>query len=73
MSVQELKSAVRQLSPEEAAEFARWYAAFEPSAWTQREPDHSRIQRSLEELNEREVQETDLDELEREMRRRGAA
>jgi hypothetical protein len=73
MSVQELKSAVTQLSPAEAEEFARWYAEFERNAWAQREPQRSRIQRSLEELNERGVQETNLDMLELEMKRRGAA
>ena len=55
MSVQELKTAVVQLSQAEAEEFARWYAQFEQSLWTQFEPNRSLIARSLEELNAREV------------------
>ena len=65
MSVQELKTAVAQLSQAEAEEFARWYAQLEQSLWTQFEPNRSLIARSLEKLNAREVQDTDLDDLER--------
>ena len=65
MSVQELKTAVAQLSRAEAEEFARWYAQLEQSLWPQLEPNRSLIARSLEELNAREVQDTDLDDLER--------
>lgn len=73
MSVQELKTAVAQLPKAEAEEFARWYAQLERSLWTQHEPDRSLIARSLEELNAREVQDTDLDDLEQRMQRHGAA
>ena len=65
MSVQELKTAVAQLSQTE--EYARWYAQLEQNLWTRREPDRSLIARSLEELNAREVQDTDLDDLEQRM------
>ena len=68
MSVQELKTAVAQLSQTE--EYARWYAQLEQNLWTRREPDRSVIARSLEELNSREVQDTDL---EQRMQRHGAA
>ena len=64
MSVQEVKTAVVQLSQAEAEEFARWYAQLEQNQWTQQEPNRSLISRSLEELNAREVQDTDLDDLE---------
>ena len=67
MSVQELKTAVAQLPQAEAEESARWYAQLEQKLWTRREPDRSLIARSLEELNAREVQDTDLDDLEQRM------
>ena len=67
MSVQALKTAVAQLSQAEAEEFARWYAQLEQNLWTRREPDRSLIARSLEKLNSREVQDADLDDLERRM------
>ena len=65
--MQELKTAVAQLPKVEAEEFARWFAQLEQSLWTQQEPDRSLIARSLEELNAREVQDTDLDDLEQRM------
>ena len=64
---------VSQLSQAEAEEFARWYAQLERSQWTQQEPNRSLIARSLEELNAREMQDTDLDDLEQRMQRHGAA
>ena len=62
-----------QLSQAEAEEFARWYAQLEQNLWTQHEPNRSLIARSLEELNARKVQDTDLDDLEQRMQRHGAA
>ena len=41
MSVQEVKTAVVQLSQAEAEEFARWYAQLEQNQWTQKEPNRN--------------------------------